>query len=975
MGILDQRRKTTSELFMLPKDLIDIGDSKAKKKYSSFSQSREGKYFLGSYLKWISTLMLILFPYAASAQIEPDNSLGGEDSTVLYGGTINNNLVDLIEGGAIRGNNLFHSFEQFNIPEGSSVYFANPDAISSILTRITGNSASEILGTLGVDGNANLFLLNPNGILFGENAALDINGSFLATTANSFIFANNFVYSASNPTTPPLLTINIPVGIQFATRAEPVINQSFILNELDEYVGLEVPPGENITLIGGDILLEGGIVTAPNGSIEIGSVAPNSLINIQQTANNWILDYGDVLGFQDVILTAFAGINSSGDGAGKIQIEANRLDVLDGSTIFADNYGEQNGGILDINARESVLVKGADVEGNVALITADTYGEGKGSDFIIDTENLLIQDGAQIAAGTWGIGDSGDLIINATKLEVVGTSPDEIPSGIFTDVADAEATGKGGNLNITTQELNVSNGAWISAGTFGSGDSGNIEITAQEIQVLNGASITADTLGSGDAGDLLISVERLNLGDGLSQIAAGTWGSGNSGDLIIRATNSISISGTGLDIDLAEEGELNIFSSGLFASVELGATGNGGNLIIDTGNLSLANGAKIVANTLGEGNAGDISIRANNIEVKGTVVDLSGTRSGISTAVEPGGIGNGGDLEIIANNLSLIDGGAIAVDARGQGDAGNINLKAQNINISGVSSSEPVHGIRQQSLPSEISAFSLGEYDAGLITINAQNLNLNNRGDISVSNLGSGNAGNINITANEIKLSNSATIEADVNVGTQGNIGLTTNNITLRNNSEITARASEMASGGNIVINNKDNITLFDGSRIIADSLAGDGGNISISTQGLFSDRDSSISASSVFGLDGNVEIQSINGDRYLDLAELPENPLDASQKLTSGCEIINDFTIVGKGGLPENPTQSLTTKTLWQDLRLVNLEFTEPVTRKLPIFDHSTLQKITEAKVLQLDSQGNLILVAKEHYSLPNYFDCYESG
>lgn len=93
--------------------------------------------------------------YSASplfAQIIPDNTLGNESSLVTPNATVKETLADLIEGGAIRDNNLFHSFAEFNIPEGNHVYFANPEGIANILTRVTGSNLSEIFGTLGVDG-------------------------------------------------------------------------------------------------------------------------------------------------------------------------------------------------------------------------------------------------------------------------------------------------------------------------------------------------------------------------------------------------------------------------------------------------------------------------------------------------------------------------------------------------------------------------------------------------------------------------------------------------------------------------------------------------------------------------------------------------------------------------------------------------------------------------------------------------------
>jgi filamentous hemagglutinin family protein len=143
----------------------------------------------------------------ALAQITPDATLGDEASTLTPNAVLQGEIVDLIGGGAIRGSNLFHSFQEFNVNEGQQVYFANPDGIASILSRITGGNPSNIFGTLGVDGAADLFLLNPNGIVFGENAALDIEGSFYASTAEAIPLGDG-IYSATEPEQSSLLTIN-----------------------------------------------------------------------------------------------------------------------------------------------------------------------------------------------------------------------------------------------------------------------------------------------------------------------------------------------------------------------------------------------------------------------------------------------------------------------------------------------------------------------------------------------------------------------------------------------------------------------------------------------------------------------------------------------------------------------------------------------------------------------------------------------
>ena len=374
-------------------------------------------------------------------------------------------------------------------------------------------------------------------------------------------------------------------------------------------------------------------------------------------------------------------------------------------------------------------------------------------------------------------------------------------------------------------------------------------------------------------------------------------------------------------------------------------------MAINTKTLNISEGGKIVANTLGTGNAGDISIEANNLEVKGTVVDNIGTRSGINSTVEFEGSGSGGNLDIVVNTLNLIDGGSIAVDAKGQGNAGDINLQAQKIDISGVSSPEPVHGFEQKSLPSEISASSLGNYDAGSITIDTKTLKLYDSGNISVSNLGNGNSGNLNITASELNLNNFATIEAKVNAGTQGNINLLTDSIFLRNNGEINAKATGTATGGNITIDNVDNIVLRDNSKIIADAIQGNGGNIDITTQGLFISPNSLISASSEFGLDGNVEIDEVNGDRKFELDRLPENVTDLTNLITVACSADdnNALAVIGKGGIPNSPYQTQSLNTTWYDLRPVK-KTSNTASQPAPI---------TEATTTIIDADGELALVA----------------
>ncbi|HEY9831564.1 MAG TPA: filamentous hemagglutinin N-terminal domain-containing protein, partial [Stenomitos sp.] len=196
---------------------------------------------------------------SANAQIVPDSTLGTENSIVTPNVNVGSGTADRIDGGAVRGVNLFHSFSQFNVGDGQQVYFSNPAGIENILSRVTGNNASNIFGTLGVLGNANLFLINPNGIVFGSNAKLDINGSFVASTADSLVFNNGVEFSATNPQSPPLLTINVPLGLQYGTNPPAAITNAG---------NLAVKPGWDLTLVGGTMTSTGQLI-APTGAVTV----------------------------------------------------------------------------------------------------------------------------------------------------------------------------------------------------------------------------------------------------------------------------------------------------------------------------------------------------------------------------------------------------------------------------------------------------------------------------------------------------------------------------------------------------------------------------------------------------------------------------------------------------------------------------------------------------------------------------------
>jgi filamentous hemagglutinin family protein len=212
-------------------------------------------------------LLLASFTTPAAAQVVPDATLGnGNNSTVLING-----IRTDINGGLRRSSALFHSFEQFGILTNHQVYFANPAGIRNIFSRVTGGSISNIDGLLGVAGSANLFFMNPNGIIFGPNARLDVSGSFLATTASALEFPDGQKFAATGDRAVPLVEVNIPIGLQYGAnppamltnRGNLATGQDLTLasNNLDLQGQLQA--GGNLTLTATDTVKIRDTVTEP----------------------------------------------------------------------------------------------------------------------------------------------------------------------------------------------------------------------------------------------------------------------------------------------------------------------------------------------------------------------------------------------------------------------------------------------------------------------------------------------------------------------------------------------------------------------------------------------------------------------------------------------------------------------------------------------------------------------------------------
>ncbi|MBV6626840.1 MAG: filamentous hemagglutinin N-terminal domain-containing protein [Rivularia sp. (in: Bacteria)] len=626
--------------------------------------------YLYLFFKVYILLFFLSFAKLCYAQSQPIVS----DTTLLKQSIINQNgNIYSIEAGTVKGNNLFHSFERFNVPEGTQAVFNNSVNIKNIFSRITGNSTSYINGILKSNGSANLFLINPSGIVFGKNARLDVGGSFIATSANSINFMDGTVFSAATPQQKPLLTINVPVGLQFGDRS-----QSITVNSQSQ---LEVKPRNTLGLIAGNIDINGGILKSTQGNIELGSVG-NGIVNIDYLDKipGLSFSYQDISNFQDINLQQ-ALINADGFGGGSIKLQGRNIVANNGSQILIKNLGFVRGGNIIVNASESLQLSGVSSDNtiNTSLINHN-LGKGDGGDIIVASKYLQVQDGAIIETRTYSDGKGGNLnIASKESVQVKGISQFN-PTSVTGINAASFAAGNAGNITLSTANLSIEDGANISSLTLGTGKGGDVIVDASILEVAGYSPISnkpsllsASTINDGKAGDLKVNTAKLKIVGG-ANVNTSTLASGNSGNIIINASEFIKIDGSLKQSGFIVRSNINSSATVLpsefqaFLNIPSIPSGASGDVIINTPSLSINNGAEISVTNQGTGDAGRLFINASSLTLN---------RQGIVGAATKGG--NGGNILLKTKNLQLRNNSTITATGSGSGNGGNIEINTDTL--------------------------------------------------------------------------------------------------------------------------------------------------------------------------------------------------------------------------------------------------------------------------------------------------------
>ncbi|MBD2472066.1 filamentous hemagglutinin N-terminal domain-containing protein [Nostoc sp. FACHB-145] len=798
------------------------------------------------YLYLISTAFIFASP--VQGQIIPDNTLGTEASRLNPNQMIHGVLGDKIDGGARRGSNLFHSFQEFNIETGHRVYIANPAGIANILTRVTGRSPSEIFGTLGVLGNANLYLLNPNGILFGPNAQLDISGSFVANTANSFTFPDGSQFSTTTPKSPPLLNVNVPLGLQYGSSR----TGATITNRGD------LRSGQDLQLIADKLDLQGQLIAGRDLVLQA-----QNMVKVRDTAlNPFVARSGGNLiiqGNQGIDIFAFShpqqmafisGKNLSLLSDGPISGDAHfssggdfRIQSLSGhlvnftslydpiisSTGNVDIAAHYSGASLLIESQENVRIQGA-----VTIDAPDTVSPFVGEDAALRTQpGLIIRSG------------QNSLVYGGTSQNSPsGFTSGAVPAGItLLSPVRMQPNTQGGLVKLTANQGGITFHSIDASSTTG-GNGGTIDLRAAG-EIKNTSSFL-DPFGlfaalgsfsytiagdSGNGGDisLISTLGNITLNNvhsySYSYSASGNVGSGgnisfssDSGNITLN--NSVLNSNAQSDSDNAGSGgnisfktgsgdiTLNNTPSFSYSYSPSGNAGSGGNISFKTssGDITLTHSPSNSVSQSNSGHAetgGNISFNASSGDITLNSSPLALYSYSGSGSLLPGG---NISLETGLGDITL-NNSSSSSSSYGKGNAGDILIKAGG----------RVLFTNESIIRSTVEVGAIG--DAGNINIGADSLLVSNGAQINSDVLGIGKGGNINVNVrNDITIRGKDTAilnslgrpeyKQSIGEGKAGDINITGGSLRLEDGARIDSGTSGQGNGGNINVNIRDAVVL-----------------------------------------------------------------------------------------------------------------------------------------------------------------------
>jgi len=841
-------------------------------------------------------IILLIISLRANPEVTLDGTLGSRANLPGPDYLIGADL------GRQHGGNLFHSFHNFNLNRFESATFSGPNSVSNIISRVTGGNHSNIDGLIRSTIPANMYFLNPYGIMFGPNAKLDVQGSFHASTADYLRLGDGGRFDARYPSE-SLLTIApieafgfldntvAPISVAGRGKITPAKWE-------DDLIGLNVLDGKMLSLIGGSIDINNGsffeTVDKPGNELtKITSLpslsASSGRINIVGVASSGEVrlgkDFVDVSSFTqlaDIHITNQSVIGVSGEGNGKVFIRGKQI-FVDNSTIEAKTLGDKNDTLVDIQVEKLSVFHNSKI---------DARTEGKGTNILVKiqaNDSVSFYDGSNINMNTYdkdeGAGDAGMILIEALNISFVKDSG-------------------------------------ISNSTVGNGNAGDIIIRAGELFTIKKNSsiyispFSASTGGNG--GTLLIEANDVLVTEG-SYLSGTTFGPGKGGYITILANGKVTLS------DANTSGLVSGIFSNSNPSKDI--ANDAGNIVLEAKELVVEKGALISSSTISKpgrisGRGGNINLRVRGM-IKLNGVNLYGENaegfgSGIYVRAKGNNTGAAGNIKIEAQALSITDGAIIASTTNSHVPGGQIKIQVEDtISISGNSA----HFVLREPAKSQISfKTNFPESQSGLSISGIY-------GSSESSADNAGMAGNIILNTNTITFINGGFINTSTQNAGGGNITVNTPNLLYLQEGKITTSVNGgKGTGGNITIENPHFVVL-NKSKLQADADEGQGGNIYIKSGQFVTSKNSSVSASSRLGIDGEIKIDSPDVDISGAWLILPAKFVDASGQLKPLCSARvrrnkNSFVVKRFTGGPSKPS----------DLQANILILVQPEDEKMPL-------------------------------------------
>ena len=683
-------------------------------------------------------------------------------------------------------------------------------ALQSDNTVITG---SEINITASGVGDAGDFRASGGAFSFagGANPMAGIIGDASGEGRGADIFINADTVQIADAVLTSATRGSGEGGVVEIRATQSIALQSARLTSQSEGSGL----GGNVDLVTGDLSITG------DSNINVSALGTADAGDITVTA--------DTVSVED---TSSFALSARGTGdSGFLNITADTVQFSDSANIAASVEFQASGDLVEFNT-DSLVFEGT------SKVASDTRGTGEGGVIDIETRQLVIRDDASLNAEAVSTGDAGLIKIVADDLLIAGGKI----------ITTTQGGGFGGNVDITTDQIGITQGGVISSDSLADGDGGDIAIDAGSLQISN-ASINAVARGAGFGGLIRLRGDQIAItNDAMVNVSAIT-GTGDAGEIIISG------------------GDISLTSSSAIA-LSTFTEGDAGVLTVQGDSLLIEN-ARIQGETHGLGQGSDILLIADEIDIENSLLNSAARgREGMS---DPSG--DAGDLRIETGDLDM-SGGVILLVTQTDGAGGILDVDATNLLL------------RNEAI---ITASTFGDGDAGIVTINTTTANITEGSVIESDTTGEGIGGdvllaaeNLNILTNS-RISSSATgiadagdlslivadtleiVEGSVQTTSErsggGNIVIETEKvIRIDNNSVISATASGVrldSDGGNVSID-PELFTLRQ-SQIVAQANAGTGGNITLVAENFIADTESLISASSQRGIDGSVEIESPN--------------------------------------------------------------------------------------------------------------------